>query len=368
MSTTHFDAIVIGGGLGGLLMANVLERSGRRVALLEALDAVGGNCRPQRGGDSFFDHGLKYFPNLPGSADALRWVESVTGLALEPELIDAPAVTYDGGRLQPFVGFGGEAPLTADEVSYYASPQHWRLRATPKDWVAALARGFGGLTSVRSQVTKIVTEGQRAVEVEVNGTKRLQADDVLYCAPPTSLLELIDADSVPTRARQRLQKGNALTSIHLDFVHASQITDSAAPHVLKGANEGPCVGLFHPTTLSRQLSQWCAFIPADQTDDSELISAQLKYVKRQIKRVYVGAFDGLVSERILVCPGSHGSADGLLTADGLWPKTKNLRPVSSLFSERRNLLGLLAECERVSRGLEAVQTPPPPNETDTACV
>ncbi len=39
------DAIVIGGGIGGLAAAAYLRRAGGSVTLLEAADALGGACR-----------------------------------------------------------------------------------------------------------------------------------------------------------------------------------------------------------------------------------------------------------------------------------------------------------------------------------
>jgi phytoene dehydrogenase-like protein len=42
----HRDAIVIGGGIGGLVAALHLARAGRKTLLLEAEDALGGACRP----------------------------------------------------------------------------------------------------------------------------------------------------------------------------------------------------------------------------------------------------------------------------------------------------------------------------------
>ena len=355
-----FDAIVIGGGLGGLLCARQLENAGLNVAIFEGLDALGGNCRPIAADAPFgtLDHGLKHFPNVAGAADAIAWAESAVGLAFEPELVDAPPVTFDSGRFQPFVGFGGVAATAADEISYYATPQQWRLRATPKDWIAALAQSFRGSVFTQSYVTKLQVENQHVTEVVVNGAKRFSAKQILFCAPPPALLHMVstEAGPAPARMRQKLAKGDVFTSIHLELTHAAEVVDSAAPHVLKGANEEPCVGLFHPAQLFEdgrrlQRSQWIAFIPADQTDDSELIAAQLKYVKRQIKRAYETSLDGLISERILVCPQSDGSAHGFLGDERLWPKTKNLRAVSAYFGEQRDLIGLLQECRRVTETL-----------------
>src|SRR5690606_29521840 len=45
---TSFDCIVIGGGHNGLVCAATLARSGRKVLVLDAADAVGGAARPER--------------------------------------------------------------------------------------------------------------------------------------------------------------------------------------------------------------------------------------------------------------------------------------------------------------------------------
>lgn len=362
-----YDSIVIGGGLGGLLVANALERSGRNVALIEALDAMGGNCRALSGPLGAVDHGLKYFPNVPGSAEALAWVESLTGISSEAELVEAPPVTFDSGRFQPFVGFGDEALLSVDELVDYLAPEHWRLKRTPKDWTQDLARNFKGATFGQSVVTKIELvggSGGGATEITVNGAKRFAANEYFVCTPPSALVEMIGTEGHPVAARlkQRLQRGAALTSIHLDLIHGAPVTDSLAPHILKGANEEPVVGLFSPAQEGPggallQRSQWIVFVAAEQTDDSELVASMLKYVKRQIKRAYESSLDGLVHERILVCPQSHGSTPGVLGEGRLWPKTRNLRGVSSLFADRRGLLGLIAECQAATAHADAVPKP-----------
>lgn len=362
-----YDSIVIGGGLGGLLVARALERSGRNVAVIEALDGLGGNCRPLTGPLGACDHGLKHFPNVAGSQEALEWAQDLVGLDFGARSVEAPAVTFDSGRFQPFLGFGDEKLRSADEIVDYGAPCHWRMAKTPRDWIPALSERFKGAVHLQSFVTKISIEGGSAAEIVVNGAKRFMANEYFFCAPPGALADAIgsEGNQAAARLRQRLQKGGALTSIHLDLIHGSEVTDSLAPHVLKGANEEPVVGAFHPAEdgpdgARWQRSQWIVFVPAEQTDDSELVASMLKYVKRQIKRAYETALDGLVHERILVCPQSHGSAPGVLGDGRLWPKTRNLRAVSSFFSEKRGLVGLLSECRNAVAQAEASAYAPPP--------
>ena len=92
--------------------------------------------------------------------------------------------------------------------------------------------------------------------------------------------------------------------MNLDIVHGHAVTDSQAVHVLKGANEEPTIGVFHaPQADGLQVSQWLTLIPRDQVDEEELVAGALKQIKRQVKRAYESAFDGLVQERILVVRG-----------------------------------------------------------------
>lgn len=64
MSDEHHrapDAVVVGAGLAGLACALDLCRAGRRVALLEASDGVGGRMRTDRRDGFLLDRGFQVF-------------------------------------------------------------------------------------------------------------------------------------------------------------------------------------------------------------------------------------------------------------------------------------------------------------------
>ncbi len=346
----EFDTIVIGGGLSGLITATLLEDSGRKVALVEALDTLGGNCRPSISPVGPVDHGLKFFANTAKSEALLNWLEGVLQKPLPRTLVDAAPVTYDNGRFQPFVGFGEQGAEAVSEIGYYTQAQYWRLGNTPKDWIAQLSEGFTGELYLQSHVTKIQVEDEFVLEIIVNGAKRITAREYVFCAPPQQLLRLLPEASIPPRLRQKLAKGSVFTSIHLDLLHSTEVTNSEAVHVLRGANEEPCWGLFQPMQTdaegkSYQASQWVTLVPNDQTDDDELVATALKKIKRQIKRAYPEALDHLLHERILVCPGSHGDLAGALSEQQTLPKLQNLWISSSYFSGEKNLMGTLEQCQ-----------------------
>jgi hypothetical protein len=351
MKPVEFDSIVIGGGLNGLIAAHQLEGTGRRVALIEGMDTIGGSSRAIQTLVGVTDHTLKFFPETPETLETLSWLESVLQEKLEYEVIEAPPLNYDDGKFKPFVGFGDQKVSTASEVDAYAKARYLRLKKTPKDWVPKLVESFTGTLMPQSFATKMLVDDEFVIEVTVNGAKRLSGREVLFCANPQQLTRLLPDTHVPAKLRQRLLKGDFWTSVNIDLIHAGQVTDSAAVHVLKGANEEPSVGLFHPSSQladgrTVQLSQWLTLVHRDITDEAELMASALKQIKRQVKRAYETSLEGLVKERIVVNPTSHGDLTGALPDDGKWPRLQNLWVISNFLDPIRNTMGGLRQARR----------------------
>jgi hypothetical protein len=351
MKPVEFDSIVIGGGLNGLIAAHQLEGTGRKVALIEGMDTIGGSSRAIQTLVGVTDHTLKFFPETPETLETLSWLESVLQEKLEFELIEAPPLNYDDGKFKPFVGFGDQKVETASEVDAYAKARYLRLKKTPKDWVPKLVESFTGTLMPQSFATKMLVDDEFVIEVTVNGAKRLSGREVLFCANPQQLTRLLPDTHVPARLRQRLLKGDFWTSVNIDLIHSGQVTDSAAVHVLKGANEEPSVGLFHPSSQLEdgrtvQLSQWLTLVHRDITDEAELVASALKQIRRQVKRAYEASLEGLVKERIVVNPTSHGDLTGALPDDGKWPKIQNLWVISNFLDPMKNTVGGLRQARR----------------------
>lgn len=348
----EFDSIVIGGGLSGLLVAHQLEGTGRKVALVEAMDMFGGTSRPQSGVVGLTDNGLKVIPSTPAARENLAWLETVLDASLDIEEIEAPPLTYDNGKFQPFVGFGDFEPEAAAELAYFSSPRRLVTSTTPKDWVKTLTDTFTGSVFLQSHATKLQYDDGFLIEVIINGAKRLSGREYVFCATPRDLAPLIPEQAASSRQRHRLSKGKFFTAVYLDMLHGKPVTESHQLHMLKGANEEPLAGLFHPAVRLDngehvQLSQWCTFIRSDLTDDAEETATALKKIKRQVKRAYDTALDGLLNERIVISPASHGEIEGLLDDDQRWPKIENLWLTSNFFNPNRGLVGTLDQARRV---------------------
>lgn len=347
----EFDTLVIGAGLAGLIAANFLEASGRNVVLVEASEQIGGASRMGRTQAGPIDHGLKLIPDSEASHAALDWFETVLGEKIERTVVEAAPVNYDDGKFKPYVGFGDATVATSSEIEACALHRRLSLSSTPGNWVAKLGELFSGTLLLQSQVTKMAIEDGFVIESLINGTKRISAQEVVFASAPNLIVPVLPEGILAPRVRQKLMRGDFWTSVNLDVVHPQQITDSQSVHVLKGANEEPTVGLFHPPVTTEdgrtlQVSQWFTLIPRDQIDEEELVAGALKQIKRQIKRAYESALDGVVQERILVSPASHGSLIGAFDVPGRLPKIENLWLTSSFFADERNTLGTLIQTRK----------------------
>src|SRR2546421_7369832 len=65
---SSYDAVVIGAGVGGLVCANLLARSGARVLLVEQHYMVGGYCSTFRRAGYTFDAATHFYPLLGNPA------------------------------------------------------------------------------------------------------------------------------------------------------------------------------------------------------------------------------------------------------------------------------------------------------------
>ena len=100
-----------------------------------------------------------------------------------------------------------------------------------------------------------------------------------------------------------------------------------------------------------QYSQWITFMNDEEAEDSELVGAALKKMKRQIKRAYPNALEQLQFERIFVVPSFAGHGDLKLAANQTLPGLSNLWIGSAQVHAQKNLLGALLQAEMITSSL-----------------
>lgn len=109
---SHYDAILIGSGVGGLVAGNLLARSGMKVLLVEQHYMVGGYCSTFRRGGYTFDAATHFYPLLGNP-------ETLTG-----RLLAELGVTTGWVKMDPVDTFhfpdGSRFEVPADLSAYQA--------------------------------------------------------------------------------------------------------------------------------------------------------------------------------------------------------------------------------------------------------
>ncbi len=343
----EFDALVVGSSLSGLIVASALSQN-QRVALIDKNELPGGSTRTGN------------FQSLPANAEtdrALDFLDLIIGHQIRREKIEQHPVTFEQG-FKPFVGFGDNAPLCVDELQYYLSPERIHLHESPQEWVHTLFEKFRGEFFNLSEVTKIIIEENICKGIIINGQKPLYAKKVLFCCNPKELLEIIPAESLPPRFRQKIGKSILWTSVLLQLVHNEVICENPTIHMLgqKSEVDGFALGqFFSPIRLedgsASQSSQWLTFISEHDADDEELLGQTVRRLKKLIQKAFPNAFSGLKYEKIMVNPQSHGRVAVSLGESAAVEGIEGLHLVSPFPSELKNIAGALEQAENCLRGL-----------------
>lgn len=353
-----YDYAIIGSGLTGLSIAAALSRETKNVALIEASEVFGGTNKQINFPTGPINNGLRFVPHTPLSEQALLFLEDLLGLKIIAGHSEEAPITYEAGGFKTFLGFGDNPPAFYEELNYFTHTQRTNLHLEPGQWTQLLFKKFTGDFFPRSYVTKFHHEGNRVTHVTVNGSKTVHAQNFIFAGAPKDLALLLPEEAMPIRARTRLSKNTYWTALCLDLCHSRAVSSSAAMHVLNGTTQdeiGPCAGRFLPAVevdgQTMQVSQWITFMNNEETEDSEVVGLSLKKMKRQLKRAYPDAFEGLKLERIFVAPMIAGDGELKLNADQTLPTLNNLWVASSTVNPQKNLIGSLLQAELVVSSL-----------------
>ncbi len=353
--STNFDYIVIGSGLSGLCIAHQLSQQNANVALVESLDVAGGSNKKISFPHSEVNNGLRLMPATESALKSVEFLENLLSLKIVKSIQETQPVTFEGGQIKPFLGFGENPPDFFEELQYFTSATliDWNLE--PYEWTRLLFERFKGQFFPRSIATRFQIENDKVASILVNGSKTLKAENFIFCGPLRELLLLVPEKFLNSRLRQRLAKNNFWTLVGIDFSHSSRITDLNSVHVLNGTTQdeiGPCLGRFLPSTdQAHQVSQWITFVDEAEAEDTEVIAASLKKMKRQIKRAYPEALENLQTERISVTPLYSGINEIKLQGNQTLPGIENLWIGSGQAHMQKNLIGALSQAQLVLAAL-----------------
>lgn len=368
-----YDYAIIGSGLVGLAVANALSRITSNLVLIESSDSFGGINRSIQTPFGSVNNGLRFLPDTELSQKAISFLEMLLMTSLTPEVNESPALTYEAGGMKPFVGFGANPPPFYEEIAYFSQPRSLKLNLEPHEWTQILFSHFTGEFLPKSYVTKFHQTNDQITHLTINGQKNISALNFIYCGPVKSLKTLLPEGALSPKALQKISKNVYWTAVGLDILHSHEVTNSASMHILNGTTQdefGPSTGVFHPAAEINgeklQYSQWLTFIDDEEAEDTEVVGAALKKIKRQIKRAYPHALEQIKFERILVVPSYSGNGDLKLSGNQTLPGLNNFWVGSSQIQSQKNLLGALLQAELITSALSChpigtqIQTPTEP--------
>jgi len=176
MSGSTYDAVVVGAGPNGLAAAVELARNGRRVAVLEAGERVGGGTRSDESTLPGFVHDLgsaihplgyasPFFANLPLQEHGLEWIHPPAPLAHPLDDGTAAVLERSTARTGATLGRDAEAyrrlidPLAEDARRIQATLSG--SRSLPRHPLALASAGLRSLGSARG-FAEGAFEGERA--------------------------------------------------------------------------------------------------------------------------------------------------------------------------------------------------------------
>lgn len=135
MSADRLDTVVVGGGISGLTTAFHLARAGRRVAVLEAADRVGGAIETFSDGEWRFEMGPNTVLESDPSVSRLLQESGLDGEKITAAPSARRRYLYKGGRLIPLPGGPGSFLTTP------LFPASAKLRVLREPWIGRPSAG-----------------------------------------------------------------------------------------------------------------------------------------------------------------------------------------------------------------------------------
>lgn len=347
MTDSIFDVCIIGGGFSGLLAAKTLSQKGLNVVIVESQDTLGGELRPSQSPLGPMSRDFGYLPATENAKHCLNTLKEIGILNVTATEEILPALTYNKGQLQPFVGFGESAPAYVDELNYYLKDSRLIVEPTLSMLTQQLIETHGATVCPRAHTEQWEFRENSISGIRLDDGTSIKAKAFIYTDQNKFLLQTLPTEHYTQRELHKLVKTPRWSSISLDLVHGSPICETQAVHLLMGTTkESPaCIGGFEKARTQNgsvlQASHWMCLVPNDN-DDQEASANSLRELKRQLKRVYATAFENLKFEKITLNP-NYTDIPLKTEAQGRWPETENLWISNSSVNQEQGPVGAMCQ-------------------------
>jgi hypothetical protein len=298
----HFDALIIGSSLAGLLHALQLQKDGLKVGIIDSQDQLGGPLRSHVAPNGA---AVARFPvTLTATPKVVQALEILKTFLPELEWTQGPAdvLTLDSGELRPFVGFGKNVPEAVEIWSEMAAGPHVQLNLPVETLVDRLAQLFTGTRYLRSQVTTWDVLDKKIDALQINGRDWLKAAKYYFAATMKDAITSRVNHLIPARTRQKWSKAKLYSSVGL-FLQHGRPAQTLGEFLLQGGGEdnNPCFGF-----VAKESSVWLALMPSGDEENYDLVYQELKKIKRLAKRACPEAFIEAQKDVVVVQKDTHG--------------------------------------------------------------
>lgn len=309
-SGSELDALVVGGGLGGLLVSAILLQRGRKVHLSEKLSQTGGRLSPEKRAGFTLGAGFSF-------GDAAWWRALADRLGISSPTLpiaEGKALVHSTrGWVNPEDLPDWEASLS-ENCSEYPVGGAYGINESLFQYCSAQP-GFS--VSFESPVTALKIKEDRIHSVSLGTDIEVLPKDVYWCADYKTLLESFTGPGAPEMGPERVswlkrfRKTDPQPGVVLEFAHKTKLGDFTESLLLpfsaqdKGERRylvGAIVSNRDPSLApsDASLSSWILPVTEAEWADNHETMKKIRSARRLIEKAFP-AFEASVQfERVLV--------------------------------------------------------------------
>ena len=339
----HFDVIVNGSNLSGLLIAYHWAKQGKSVLVLEEMDDIGRTHYSPSADHEIFKSSLELLPSIEGTLESVQWAESLFDQPMLQPSFEQTVKTYKDAKHRDFVGFGDIKFQSADDLHWFSQSKVQHFSVSPWELIERILDFESIEVAALSKVNKYNSKDGRVESVTVNSTKTFSADLFYHCEPLFILDRMMTDNKVLTgKEKTAFSKTEGWTLASLQLIHRGQVSEDFSAHIFHGSKNDfePMVGRFFPAEGDEtkvQASIWETFIHPESAEDMEYIGGSIRNMKKILKRAFPECIDDETSEKIQVTPNGVGRNQGVIAEPHRIQRLENLVPASPLTSEQKDL-------------------------------
>ncbi len=307
------NLVIIGSGIEALILAGAALKKGLSVAILDSSQKLGGSLAPLDYHGSYIDSLYSRLPHTQENIDAITRLDSHLPYFEPIQILEQERITFEKGQLEPFVGFGENAPNSIELITPFCSQEKIKTRLNITQLVQRL--GEKADIHLNCTFTDILIYNKKIASITVDEKKKFEADFFIFTKHPAELADLLPQGTLLPKTISKLAPKNTWAYLNLLCVSQNPVSENSACHIFYGTQKNPqvCLGEFHQVLNNQNIpvfySQWICFLNQDTQDLSEDSVQALKEMKRQIKRAYPLAFNDLVFEKIALFEDAKATID-----------------------------------------------------------